>query len=92
MSPAPAPRSNGHDPGPHLGFIHIDGASMYQQMTDDRLAMARVETTVNSVQEKVTNIDTRLRALEPKVWAIPSAAALLGLAALAVSLWDKFGG
>lgn len=90
---APATRSNGHEPHePHLGFIHIDGASMYQQLNDDRLAMVRVETTLNSVQTQVGSIDTRLRALEPKVWAIPAAGTIIAAAALIITLWDKFGG
>lgn len=90
---APAARSNGHEPHePHLGFIHIDGASMYQQVNNTSLTMVRVETTVNNVQTQVTSIATRLDKLEPKVWAIPGAATVIAGAALFVTLWDKFGG
>lgn len=90
--PAPATRPNGHEHEPGIAFVHIDGASMYQQMTNTSLTMVRVETTVNNVQAQVTNISTRLDKLEPKVWAIPSAATIIAGAALAVALWDKFGG
>jgi hypothetical protein len=90
---APAARSNGHEPHEtHLGFIHIDSASMYQQVNNDRLAMVRVETTLNNVQTQVNTIDTRLRALEPKVWAIPAAGTVIAAAALIIALWGKFGG
>lgn len=90
---APAARSNGHEPHEaHLGFIHIDGAAMYQQINNDRLAMVRVETTLNNVQTKVGEIDGRLQKLEPKVWAIPGAATVIAAAALIVTMWDKFGG
>lgn len=92
---APAARSNGHEPQQHeahLGFIHIDGASMYQQVNNTSLTMVRVETTVNNVQTQVTSIAGRLDKLEPKVWAIPGAGVIIAAAALVIALWDKLGG
>lgn len=89
---APAARSNGHDHGPHLGFIHIDGQSLVTDINAVSHAMVRVETTVNHTKTQVTGIDDRLRQLEVKVWAIPSASLVVGVAALLVSIWVKFGG
>lgn len=91
MAGAPA-RSNGHDHGPHLGFIHIDGQSIVTDLNAVSHAMVRVETTVNHTRTEVTSIDNRLRQLEVKVWAIPSGALVVAGIALLISIWDKFGG
>lgn len=89
---APAARSNGHDHGPHLGFIHIDGQSLVNDLNVVSHSMVRVETTVNHTQAQVTGIDTRLRQLEVKVWAIPSGAIVLGVVALVISIWGQVRG
>lgn len=89
---APAARSNGHDHGPHLGFIHIDGQSLVTDLNAVTHTMVRVETTVNHTQTQVTGIDTRLRQLEVKVWAIPGGALIIAGIALLITIWDKFGG
>jgi hypothetical protein len=89
---APAARSNGHDHGPHLGFIHIDGQSLVTDLNAVTHTMVRVETTVNHTQKQVTDIDKRLREIEVKVWAIPGAAVIIAGIALLITIWDKFGG
>lgn len=89
---AQAARSNGHDHGPHLGFIHIDGQSLVTDINAVSHTMVRVETTVNHTQAQVTGIDTRLRQLEVKVWAIPSGAIVLGVVALVISIWGQIRG
>lgn len=51
--------------------------------TEVRLSNQRVEQQATSAKDH----EDRLRAVERKVWAIPSLAALIGLAGLAVNLF-----
>jgi hypothetical protein len=89
---APAARSNGHDTGSHLGYIHVDGQSLVNDLNAMGRTMVRVETTVNNVQDKVNGISTRLDKIEPRVWAIPGGSLVVAVAALVISAWGKFGG
>jgi hypothetical protein len=51
-----------------------------------RLANQRAEDRAAKQAEKQADHEVRLRALERKVWALPSLAAIVSLAGLAISL------
>jgi hypothetical protein len=66
--------------------------------TDIRLAVASLSGEVRSAGLRLdghevarADVETRLRAVERRMYALPTLSALVGLSGLAVALWDRIG-
>jgi uncharacterized protein YlxW (UPF0749 family) len=64
--------------------------------TDIRLAVATLAGEVRNANSRIddgerihTDVEVRLRAVERRLYALPSLAAVLGAAGLVVAIWDK---
>jgi uncharacterized protein YlxW (UPF0749 family) len=64
--------------------------------TDIRLAVATLAGEVRNANGRIdehersrTDVEVRLRAVERRLYALPSLAAVLGAAGLVVAIWDK---
>lgn len=64
--------------------------------TDIRLAVATLAGEVRNANDRIdaqerirTDFESRIRAIERRLYALPTLATLIGLAGLVVALWDK---
>lgn len=84
-------------PSRDLGAVHIDGAEVYRMMMQNQNTLIRVEAQLAALVETVRDSerdtdttlekhDTRISAVERKVWQLPSAATVIALGALVVGL------
>jgi len=71
---------------------------LLETTTDTRLAVATLAGEVRSVSGQIqrhdlvnADVEARLRAVERKQWALPSAATLIGLAGLVLAAWTAWG-
>lgn len=89
-----------HRDGP---AFHIDGAEVYRMMMQNQHTLIRVEAQLAALVETVRNgekdtdttlekHDTRLAAVERKVWQLPSIPTVIALGALVVGIVQLAGG
>lgn len=78
------------DPG-----VYISPAQMYQEVRGLSATVGRIEHKIDGILDDTKDIrgdvldhETRLRALERARWPLPSLAALVSLAALAMTLYE----
>ena len=57
-----------------------------------RTDVAVLTESVDQIGERMTDHETRIRALERRMWAIPAATTVIAAAALIVTVIDKLGG
>lgn len=79
--------------------VYISTAQMYQEMRSLHDALNRIDAKLDALaqrdqaaSEMLTDHETRLRQLERARWPLPSLAAVVGLAALILTLYETFTG
>jgi hypothetical protein len=86
------------DPGGGLGHVVIGAQEIYNlcvelrsQGGEIRGDLRELKNTVDKIALEVEDHETRLRAVERRAWAIPSAATVIAMMALLVSAYAVFG-
>lgn len=81
------------DPG-----VYISSTQMYQEVRDLAKAVSRIESKLDSILDDTKDIrsdvqdhELRIRTLERARWPLPSIAAVTGVGALAVAVWQASG-
>lgn len=90
--------ANVPDPGGGLGHVVIGAQEIYNlcvelrsQSNETRSDIRALQRTLDQVVEDLKDHETRLRAVERRAWAIPSAATVIAMVALLVSAYVAFG-
>jgi hypothetical protein len=85
------------DPGGGLGHVVIGAQEIYNlcvelrsQSGEIRGDLRDLKSTVDKIARDVEDHETRLRAVERRAWAIPSAATAIAMMALLVSAYVAF--
>lgn len=81
-----------------MGHVVIGAQEIYnicvvlrEQGAETQRAVTKLQTTVDQMAEDLKDHETRLRAVERRAWAIPSAATVIATMALLVSIYVAFG-
>ncbi|MFH0243584.1 hypothetical protein ACGRHY_14415 [Streptomyces sp. HK10] len=81
--------------GPADPGVYISPAQMYQEIRALHDALNRIDAKLDALTqrdqdtaEQLTDHETRLRSLERARWPLPSLAALVGLAALLLTVYE----
>lgn len=86
------------DPGGGLGHVIIGAQEIYNlcvelrsQGNETRSDIKELQKTLDRMAEDIKDHETRLRSVERRAWAIPSAATVIAGMALLVSAYAVFG-